>query len=291
MAAAPAGADDITDIQDITEVSLEDLLKTDVDVASKVPQTYREVPGVITVVTREEIMDSGARDLADVLMLVPGFSLGVDVEAVVGIGVRGNWGHEGKVLLLVDGQQMNETLYSTNQLGNHFPVDQIERIEIIRGPGSAIYGGYAELAVINVVTRGADELDGVAVYGHAGLASDTYGHLNRSVAAGQKIGDDLKLSLAGLFGQGHRSNADFTDFYGDTFSLTDHELDPATALLNVFVSYRDLGIKGLEAGIGAYNLLDNANNFYQPYDGGHAPICAAVRGRHFCPSATPMRCS
>ncbi|HEY5947060.1 MAG TPA: TonB-dependent receptor plug domain-containing protein, partial [Kofleriaceae bacterium] len=93
---APAVADELGGIQDITEVSLDDLLKTDVDVASKVPQTYREVPGVITVITREEIMDSGARDLEDVLMLVPGFSMGVDVEAVVSVGVRGNWGHEGK---------------------------------------------------------------------------------------------------------------------------------------------------------------------------------------------------
>src|SRR5689334_11805921 len=122
-AAAPASGDDL-DLQDITDVSLDDLLKTDFDVASKVPQTYREVPGVITVITREEIMDSGARDLDDVLQLVPGFSLGVDVEAVVGIGVRGNWAHEGKVLLLIDGQQMNETLYSTNQLGNRYPIDQ-----------------------------------------------------------------------------------------------------------------------------------------------------------------------
>src|SRR6476646_1574189 len=177
-----AGADDVTEVHDITEVSLDDLLKTDVDVATKVPQTFRETPGVITVLTREEIMDSGARDLEDVLLLVPGFSLGLDVEGITDVGVRGNWGHEGKVLLLIDGQQMNETLYSTNQLGNHYPVDQIERIEIIRGPGSAIYGGYAELAVINVVTRGADELKGGAVYGEGGFMSGATGHANISVA-------------------------------------------------------------------------------------------------------------
>ncbi len=242
LSAAPALAqDDIGEIQDITQVSLDDLLNTDVDVASKVPQTYREVPGVITVISREEIMDSGARDLADVLRLVPGFSLGVDVEGVVGIGVRGNWGHEGKVLLLVDGQQMNETLYSTNQLGNHYPVDQIERIEIIRGPGSAIYGGYAELAVINVITRGADELNGVAVYGNAGLMTDTYGHLNLSVAAGQTLPGGVKLSLSGLFGAGHRSNGTFTDFYGDSFSLTDHEMDPG--FLNVGAQWKDLSLR------------------------------------------------
>ncbi|HTL34488.1 MAG TPA: TonB-dependent receptor plug domain-containing protein, partial [Kofleriaceae bacterium] len=240
-AAGRAFGDDIGGVQDITQMSLDDLLKTDVDVASKVPQTFREVPGVITVVTREEIMDSGARDLEDVLLLVPGFTLGIDVEAVTDVAVRGNWGHEGKVLLLVDGQQMNETLYSTNQLGNHYPIDQIERIEIIRGPGSAIYGGYAELAVINVVTRGADELDGVAVYGHAGVMSDTYGHLNLSVAAGETVGPGVKLSLSGLFGQGHRGHGDFTDFYGSSFPLTDHELDPA--FINFGAKYKDLSLR------------------------------------------------
>jgi outer membrane receptor for ferrienterochelin and colicin len=118
---AVAHADDIGDVHDITQVSLEDLLKTDVDVASKVPQTFRETPGVITVLTREEIMDSGARDLEDILLMVPGFSLGVDVEGITDVGVRGNWGHEGKVLLLVDGQEFNELLYSTLSLGNESP--------------------------------------------------------------------------------------------------------------------------------------------------------------------------
>jgi outer membrane cobalamin receptor len=239
--AAPAYADDIANVEDITQVSLDDLLKGDVDVASKVPVSYREVPGVITVITREEIMDSGARDLEDVLQLVPGFSPGVDVEGVVNVGVRGNWGHEGKVLLLIDGQQMNETLYSTNQLGNHFPIDQVERIEIIRGPGSAIYGGYAELAVINVITRGADELNGLAVYGSAGLMTDTYGHANLSVAAGQTVGPGVKLSLSGMLGRGHRSQGDYTDFYGDTFDLTDHTLDPA--YINFGAKYRDLSAR------------------------------------------------
>src|SRR5579863_3147897 len=108
LAATAARADDITN------VSLDSLLNVDTAVATKVPTNLRETPGVITVITREEIMDSGARDLQDVLVLVPGFSPGVDVEGVVDFGIRGNWGHEGKMLLLVDGQPMNETLFSDN---------------------------------------------------------------------------------------------------------------------------------------------------------------------------------
>src|SRR5205085_6643862 len=94
-------------IADIEQVSIEDLLNTEVQVTSKRPQTTRETSGVVTVITREEIQDSGAHDLIDVLQLVPGFSFGVDVEGVVSIGFRGNWGHEGKVLLLLDGQELN----------------------------------------------------------------------------------------------------------------------------------------------------------------------------------------
>jgi outer membrane cobalamin receptor len=241
LAAAPATAEDVgANVHDITEVSLTDLLNTDVEVASKVPQTFRETPGVITVITREEIMDSGARDLEDVLLLVPGFSLAIDVEGVTDVGVRGNWGHEGKVLLLVDGQQMNENLYSTNQLGNHYPIDQIERIEIIRGPGSAIYGGYAELAVINIVTRGADELNGTAVYGMGGLMGRTLGHANLSLAAGQTM-DGVKLSIALLLGRGIQGNSTFTDLNNTSFPLEDMALNPT--FLNIGIQTRGLSAR------------------------------------------------
>jgi outer membrane cobalamin receptor len=89
----------------------------------------------------------------EVLRNVPGFEFGLDVEGVVGLGIRGNWAHEGKVVLFIDGQEMNESLYSTLQFGNHYPVEHIDRIEIIRGPGSALHGGFAAYAVINIITR------------------------------------------------------------------------------------------------------------------------------------------
>jgi outer membrane receptor for ferrienterochelin and colicin len=233
VGAAPAAAQD-TAVHDITEVSLDDLLKTDVDVATKVPQTYRETPGIITVVTREEIMDSGARDLEDVLLLVPGFSLGVDVEGVTDVGVRGNWGHEGKVLLLIDGQPMNERLYSDNEMAFHYPIDQIDHIEIIRGPGSAIYGGYAELAVINVITRGADQLKGAAIYFSSGRMRNAFGYNILSLAVGDSIGP-VKVSGSLYYGYGVRSDATFTDFYGGTYSLQDHTLRPV--FLNLAAQY------------------------------------------------------
>jgi len=233
----------VEDIQDIQDVSLEALLDSQVDVATIKAQTTRETAGIVTVITREEIVNSGARDLVDVLAMVPGFSFGVDVQGTVDIGVRGNWGHEGKTLLLVDGQEMNELLYSTNALGNHYPVDQIQRIEIIRGPGSAIYGGFAELAVINIITRGATDLNGaVSVSGSYGQMQRGLGRRTVSLSYGEKYKSGLSVAVAGFIGQGNRSDGTYTDFAGDTFSTANNSADDPL-FFNVAVGYRGLKLR------------------------------------------------
>jgi outer membrane receptor for ferrienterochelin and colicin len=215
--------DDLTgDARDVTELSLEDLLVIETGVATRSGKPLRETPGVVTVITRDEIARSGARDLLDVLVLVPGFSApGVDVEGAINVGFRGVWGHEGKILLLIDGLEMNEDLFSTLQLGNHYPLHNVERIEVIRGPGSAVYGGYAELAVINVITRGGRGMSGSSVQVSLGQRSDGLGHRTLSMAFGQPIGDDGELSLAMTGGQGSRSGRDFVDIYGDSFDMSE----------------------------------------------------------------------
>ncbi len=139
---------------------LQGILATPVIAATRRSVPIRETPGIVSVLDREEIRASGARDLLDLLRMVPGLDFGSDTNGVLGIGVRGNWGHDGKVLLLIDGLEMNEPLYGTLQFGGHYPLGGVERVEIIRGPGSATYGGYAELAVINVITRSGRDLDG-----------------------------------------------------------------------------------------------------------------------------------
>src|SRR6187401_1647230 len=157
------------------ESDLQKQLNQSTKVASGVALTTRETPGIITLITSEEIQNSGARDLTDVLRLVPGFDVLQDLQFVMGIGLRGSWANEGKVLVMMDGQPFNELLYQTVAIGNRFPVDAIERIEIIRGPGSAIYGGSAEYGVINIITKAAESLNGVAVYGTGGFHKDAIG--------------------------------------------------------------------------------------------------------------------
>jgi len=219
------------------------LLNTPVTVASRKAMTTRESPGIISLVTRDEILSSGARDLLDVLRLVPGFDFASDIQGAVGPAVRGLWGFEGKVLLLVDGQELNETRYGTVQFGNHVPVDQIRQVEIIRGPGSAIYGGFAELAVINVVTRGGNDFQGVSGglnYGFTGKSS-TQRTVNAAYGAAW---DELSCSLSASVGDGQRSEESWNSF-GQLRQLKDTS-KLSQGFFNFGLQYKGLSIRALQ---------------------------------------------
>jgi outer membrane receptor for ferrienterochelin and colicin len=222
---------------------LEKLINELIAVASKKPLSTRESPGIVSLITEDEIRKSGARDLIDVLRLVPGLDFGVDVEGVVGIGMRGSWAHEGKVLVLVDGQETNEILFATTQFGNHYPVDLIRRVEVIRGPGSAIYGGFAEYGVINIVTKQGADLRGATANLTNGFYSSTIARQNLSVALGDKKGD-IEYSVSGLIGRGGRSDQFYTDFDSSSYWMAGNsELNPA--FVNAAVNYKGLSFRGI----------------------------------------------
>ena len=229
----------------LIEMSLEELLEVRVTVTTETEREIRDAPGIVSVITRDRILRSGARDLIDLLRLVPGLHLAVDVQNVVGIGVRGNWANEGKVLLLIDGIEMNELLYSTLQFGNHYPLEAIERIEIIRGPGSVLYGGNAELAVIRVTTLSGAERDGAALRLTYGRMEHSLARANLEVGYGRSLLDgDLDLSISGLLGEGTRSDREYRDIYGDRVDLIGNsDLNPGH--LNVGISYRGATLRFL----------------------------------------------
>ena len=128
----------------------------DVSAAMKHPQSQREAPSSVTVVTAEEIRRLGYRTLAEALRGVRGFYVTGDRNYDY-LGVRGfarPGDYNDRILLLVDGHTYNDDIYQTAPIGFDFGIDleAVERIEVIRGPGSALYGGNAVFAVINVVT-------------------------------------------------------------------------------------------------------------------------------------------
>lgn len=243
---APGGAEQ-EEITDIVEMSLEDLLNVETAVTTRsAKKTIRETPGVVTIVTREEIQRSGARDLVDVLRLVPSFQFGTDAYSTVYAAMRGLWAADGKILMLLDGHEMQDLLYSTTVLGNRFPVDWIERVEIVRGPGSVTYGGSSEYAVVNIITRPAAELHGGSVSAHYGQMldgvanggqslGDTYSLRYVSASAGGVTKDGKLSGLVSVFGgQGNRSDRLYTDVWGDSYNMAgSSRSDPLMAHLRL----------------------------------------------------------
>ncbi len=134
----------------------EDVADNIVSVASGHDQPMRSAPAVTTVITARQIEDMGARDLYDVLRTVPGFFLGrntVQVEPILSVrGFKSTFNQN--ILVLLDGIPQTERVTGDRLavLGN-VPLDIIERVEIMRGPGSALYGADAYSAVIDVITR------------------------------------------------------------------------------------------------------------------------------------------
>lgn len=237
----PVTAQNESDTTDFFSMSLEELMNLTITVASTEALSPRESPGIVNLITADEISRSGARDLIDVLRMIPGFEFGVDVQGIVGVGARGNWGHEGKILIQLDGQEMNERNFATTQLGHHFPLEQIERIEIIRGPGSAIYGGYAELGVINIITKKGKDLNGISVSGTYGQMPEALGRAEGTLMVGRSAGDvafDAKLTV----GQGNRSDRLYTDFYGNSYDMEDNS-ELKNLHINSGLSYKGLGIR------------------------------------------------
>jgi outer membrane receptor for ferrienterochelin and colicins len=159
--------------QDLTELSLEELMQKEfadptVFSASKIEQKSTEAPASVTIINSQEIKRYGYRTLADVLQSVQGFHISYDRNYSF-LGTRGvSLGDfNGRILLLVDGHRVNNNLTDGAFIGTEFilDVDLIERVEIIRGPGSVLYGNNAFFGVINVITRNGKSVNGAEVSG------------------------------------------------------------------------------------------------------------------------------
>jgi outer membrane receptor for ferrienterochelin and colicins len=177
--------------KDIMDLSLEELKGVQVYSASMYLQSDREAPSSVTVITADQIRQFGYRTLADVLRSVRGFDITYDRNYSY-VGVRGfsrPGAYNDEVLLLINGHRLNDGVYEEALLGTEFPldIDLVERIEIVRGPSSSLYGTSAFLAVINVITRSAPSAAGLELsFGAGGFGS----YRGRSTLGGTYHGVD-----------------------------------------------------------------------------------------------------
>src|ERR1700730_11655721 len=181
--------------KDLGEASLEELGTIQVYSASKHMQNASDAPSSVTVITADEIQEYGYRTLADILQSVRGFYITSDRDysfvGVRGFGRLGDWNP--RILLLIDGHRVNNNILGQAMIGTEFllDVDLIERIEIIRGPNSSLYGADAFFAVINVITRTPPQLKGVEL----SLTPASFGtYQGRASYGGQYKGVDMLLS-------------------------------------------------------------------------------------------------
>ena len=184
------------------EMSEEELIFMEVPVvvtASRMEQPVTEAPSSVSIVTADDIKKFGYRTLAEILRSLRGFYTTYDRNYHY-VGVRG-FSRPGdfntRVLLLVDGHRVNENVYDQAYIGTDFPldIDLIERVEVVRGPGSSLYGSNAFFAVINVITRKGVDVDGVEVSGDAG-SFDTY---KGRVSYGNRFKNGLETVLSGSY--------------------------------------------------------------------------------------------
>lgn len=194
---------------------IDSLLATPISGAAKYEQTARHAPGDVTIVTADDIRDYGYRNLAEVLASVRGFYVTNDRNYTY-IGVRGfsrPSDYNNRILLLIDGHAMNENVYGSAQIGSELPIDFsiVERIEIIRGPSSALYGTGGMLATVNVILKSGSTLHGGVATGEAG----SYGRSGGSIAAGGELPSGVQL-LGSLYASRVDGQDLFYREYADT---------------------------------------------------------------------------
>ena len=106
---------------DFADLAFEDVIATQLISMPTKSGTLEADPSLVSIITADEIALLGVRDLKDLLALVPGFQFAVDVAGVVGVGYRGVWAQEGKILLLLDGQPMNELSFDGKPVWRALP--------------------------------------------------------------------------------------------------------------------------------------------------------------------------
>ena len=200
LLAANSGAQSHQSVPDVTTLSMEDLMNMQVTSVSKRTQKVADAAAAVFVITQEDIRRSGATSIPEALRLVPGLEVARIDENKWAIASRGfNGRFDNKLLVLIDGRSVYTPLFS----GVYWNVqdvmlEDIDRIEVIRGPGATLWGANAVNGVINIISKKAkDTQSGVVT---AGAGSEERG--SGGVRYGSKIGDTSYRAYGKYFNWG-----------------------------------------------------------------------------------------
>jgi len=232
---------------DVTAMSVEDLMNLQVTSVSKRTQKVADAAAAVFVITQEDIQRSGARNIPETLRMVPGLEVARIDENKWAIGSRGfNGRFADKLLVLIDGRSVYTPLFS----GVYWDVqdvllDDVDRIEVIRGPGATLWGANAVDGVINIITKPAKATQSLLVNVQAGndqLTADTvrYGGQvadkgyyrayvkyfdwrSGNAMSGQNAADGWHQVRGGFRSDWTLSHADSLTFQGDMYNSREGE--------------------------------------------------------------------
>lgn len=209
--------DTIINYNDLVSMPLKDILKIKVIGVSKYEEATNEAPANVRIVTKEQIKANCYQDLSDLLKNVTGVDL---VDNARGYGeyyiFRGIEGND-RFLVLIDGQKINPVSGTFLSVGNSIALNSAERVEIIFGPSSVIYGADAYAGVINIITKTPqDELFVSAKSDYGSLNS-----INGELTTLFKPSDDFSISLFARYFQS--DGPDFTDRDSNYMKILEYE--------------------------------------------------------------------
>lgn len=242
-------------------MTLEELMNIEVTTASLQSESMLKTPVPMTVVTREMIDAIGARNIKEVLTTyVPGFTA-VEDHNEMNISMRGIYASaQQKILFLVNGQRLNSRAYSMANPDYSINLDKIKQIEVVRGPGSSLYGNVSLAAVVNIITIKGSELDGTQVK----VASGNHGQQYISAVAGTGLGQDKDILAWGYHysADGEKRDISAEDDYSSATT------EDGVAYLGAVQGDFDIGI---QATMGKFDFFFNTTKgkIQQPFsDGG-----------------------
>jgi iron complex outermembrane recepter protein len=182
---------------DLTSLSLEEFLKVEVTSVSKSREKLVRSPAAVYVITQEDIRRSGASTLPEVLRLAPGVHVARISGSAWAVGIRGvNNIYSNKLLVLIDGRTVYNPLFSGTLWHEHLVLlEDIDRIEVIRGPGATMWGANAVSGVISITTLGARAAPG----GQLRISGGTLNPVRSGFVYGAESGDRLAWKVAGQY--------------------------------------------------------------------------------------------